>query len=433
MALSTFFRSPPLVFTSSVLLRLAFTLYGLWQDANSPMKYTDIDYYVFTDASRFLSRGQSPYARDTYRYTPLLAWLIYPTVWSGKFWFSFGKVLFAVGDVGAGWMMYRILKRYRGMGTERALKFASIWLLNPMVATISTRGSSEGLLGVFVTALLWAVLARRIAVAGVLLGFAVHFKIYPFIYAASIVWWLDGAGIEKKWAGKEEVEMSLIDQVKSFLNPQRIILAMSSLVTFATLNLAMYAMYGYPFLDHTYFYHLIRIDHRHNFSPYNTLLYLKSSPTTGAGSTTSSLGLERLAFVPQILLSAVFIPLCLAKKDLPSTMLAQTFAFVTFNKVCTSQYFLWYMMFLPYYLPDSTLLRSPKVGITALVLWILGQVAWLQQGFQLEFNGHSTFMPGLFLSSAFFFLVNAGILGIIIADTKAKSESKVSITWKKGQ
>ncbi|KAF2856896.1 glycosyltransferase family 50 protein [Plenodomus tracheiphilus IPT5] len=433
MALSTFFRNPTLVFTSSIILRAAFLLYGLWQDANSPMKYTDIDYYVFTDAARFISRGQSPYARDTYRYTPLLAWLIYPTVWPGRFWFSFGKVLFAVGDVGAGWMMYRILKRYRGMGTERALRFASIWLLNPMVATISTRGSSEGLLGVFVTALLWAVLARRMVVAGGLLGVAVHFKIYPFIYAASIVWWLDDSRIGKKWEGKEKGETLLIGQVVGFLNPQRILLAVSSLVTFIALNVAMYDMYGYPFLDHSYFYHLIRIDHRHNFSPYNTLLYLNSSPKVDSISSTSSLELERLAFVPQILLSAVFIPLALAKKDLPSTMLAQTFAFVTFNKVCTSQYFLWYMMFLPYYLPDSTLLRSPRVGITALVLWILGQVAWLQQGFQLEFNGHSTFMPGLFLSSAFFFLVNAGILAVIISDTKAKTDSKVSITWKKGQ
>lgn len=84
------------------------------------------------------------------------------------------------------------------------------------------------------------------------------------------------------------------------------------------------------------------------------------------------------------------------------------------------------MMFLPYYLPDSTLLQSPKIGISALVLWILGQFAWLQQGFQLEFNGHSTFVPGLFLSSILFFLVNAGILGIIILDLKSKERSQTT-------
>jgi len=100
----------------------------------------------------------------------------------------------------------------------------------------------------------------------------------------------------------------------------------------------MHSRYGFPFLEHSYLYHLIRIDHRHNFSPYNTLLYLNSSPKASLGSSApSSLELERLAFLPQLLLSAIMIPLALAKKDLPSTMLAQTFAFVTFNKVCTSQ------------------------------------------------------------------------------------------------
>lgn len=333
MPLTSFFNSPLLVFSSSILLRLAFLLYGLFQDTHSPMKYTDIDYYVFTDAARFISHSKSPYARDTYRYTPLLAWLIYPTVWPGVFWFSFGKVLFAVGDVAAGWMMYRVLKSYRGMGTERALKFASIWLLNPMVATISTRGSSEGLLGVFVTALLWAVLARRVRLAGVLLGLAVHFKIYPFIYAASIVWWLEDGKAGEEKDGKVKSEASLVDRITAFANPQRIQLAVYSFLTFSALNGAMYYMYGYPFVEHSYLYHLIRIDHRHNFSPYNTLLYLNSSPH----ATATSLELERLAFIPQLLLSAVFIPLALAKQDLPSTMLAQTYAFVTFNKVCTSQ------------------------------------------------------------------------------------------------
>jgi phosphatidylinositol glycan class M len=67
-------------------------------------------------------------------------------------------------------------------------------------------------------------------------------------------------------------------------------------------------------------------------------LFVNWYPDEGASTAiTKSFEFERLAFVPQLLLSAVMIPLVLAKKDLPSTMLAQTFAFVTFNKVCTSQ------------------------------------------------------------------------------------------------
>ena len=75
-----------------------------------------------------------------------------------------------------------------------------------------------------------------------------------------------------------------------------------------------------------------RLDHRHNFSVYNTLLHLSSQQPSDTG-----FRIESLAFLPQISLSLVVLPLLLAKKDLASTMLAQTFAFVTFNKVCTSQ------------------------------------------------------------------------------------------------
>ena len=224
------------------------------------------------------------------------------------------------------------------MRTHRALKFASIWLLNPMVATISTRGSSEGLLGVMVVALLWAVLSKRITLAGVLLGLAVHFKIYPFIYGVSILWYLEhqATSVSEKRSGPSEkkgLAAALLQSLLAFLTPTRMILLASSLATFMALNIFMYTMYSKPFLTHTYLHHLTRIDHRHNFSPYNTLLHLSSA----VPSATGAVKFESLAFLPQLALSAVLIPLALAKKDLAGTMLAQTFTFVAFNKVCTSQ------------------------------------------------------------------------------------------------
>ncbi|KAL4869579.1 hypothetical protein BDV12DRAFT_76282 [Aspergillus spectabilis] len=428
--MASVFRSPSLIYGAAIGLRVILLFYGAWQDANSAVKYTDIDYMVFTDASRYVSRGESPYARDTYRYTPLLAWMLVPTTWAIPGFFSSGKALFALSDVVAGWLIAKSLVSTHGMSPERALKYASFWLLNPMVANISTRGSSEGLLAVLVIALLWAVLNRRIYLAGILLGLGVHFKIYPFIYGVSIIWWLDSDSREPEPKSKSRHQLKrtpagpgITSQILSFITPCRIRLTLTALVTFVALNAAMYLCYGAPFLQHTYFHHLTRIDHRHNFSPYSTLLYLSAAadPTNlhGSGGGSPSGGFESLAFIPQLLLSVVLIPLVLGKKDLPGTMLAQTFAFVTFNKVCTSQYFLWYLIFLPFYLPNSSLLQSPRLGITVAGLWVVGQALWLQQGYYLEFLGVSSFVPGLFLSSLGFFAVNVWILGIIIGNVGA--------------
>ncbi|KAL8911433.1 MAG: hypothetical protein Q9172_007679, partial [Xanthocarpia lactea] len=339
--MSSSYFTPTRVFSGAIALRVLFLFYGLLQDAYSPVKYTDIDYMVFTDAARYVSQGLSPYERETYRYTPLLAWILIPTSWPGTFWFSFGKLLFAISDVVAGWFIFIILQAPEGgaMTAERALKYASVWLLNPMVATISTRGSSEGLLAVMVVALLWAVIRRRIALAGILLGLSVHLKIYPFIYGASIIWSLESphtsTPVHKRSSTPTDSieQLSSIKRILKFFNRSRIILITSSLTTFISLNLLMYGIYSKPFLQHTFLYHLTRIDHRHNFSPYNTLLHLSSA----APDKVSSLKLESLAFIPQIAISAVLIPIALSKRDLAGTMLAQTFAFVAFNKVCTSQ------------------------------------------------------------------------------------------------
>lgn len=80
------------------------------------------------------------------------------------------------------------------------------------------------------------------------------------------------------------------------------------------------------------------------------------------------------------------------------------------------QYFLWYLIFLPLYLPRSSFLRNARLGIAALLLWVLTQAAWLQQGYGLEFLGQSTFVPGLWTSSLGFFLANCWILGVIVGD-----------------
>ena len=133
------------------------------------------------------------------------------------------------------------------MDSQRAGWFSGIWLVNPMVATISTRGSSEGLLGVLVVGIVWAVLRRRVLLAGVLVGLATHFKIYPVIYAPTVVWWLEseGSGGREGEGGKGWFEKAI-----GFVNRERVIFGAWALGTFVGLNVWMYKL-SVPFTLYT--------------------------------------------------------------------------------------------------------------------------------------------------------------------------------------
>lgn len=224
---------PSILLPLATLLRLALILYSRYQDTHSPLKYTDIDYLVFTDAARSLAHSRPPYDRATYRYTPLLAWLLYPTTWGG-WWFESGKLVFALGDVLTGWMGWRVLEGHYGMGRARAGKFVgAVWLLNPMVANISTRGSSEGVVCAVVVAVLWAGLEGRAGVCGALLGLGVHLKIYPFVYAAAL-WW-----------GFGETGRGVLEEVRrpwGMVNGRRGKLVAASVGVFMGLNGVMYLL-----------------------------------------------------------------------------------------------------------------------------------------------------------------------------------------------
>lgn len=158
---------------SSMLLRVFLIVYGEWQDAHMEVRYTDVDYIVFSDAASLMASGESPYKRTTYRYSPLLALLLVPNSifhrsW-GKFLFSASGICFSLptlkgstficliisfrqhnlfvviclsSDLLVGLFIRKILKQ-RKVSEKVCTVSVMVWLLNPFTFTIGTRGNCE--------------------------------------------------------------------------------------------------------------------------------------------------------------------------------------------------------------------------------------------------------------------------------------------------
>lgn len=112
-------------------------------------------------------------------------------------------------------------------------------------------------------------------------------------------------------------------------------------------------------------------------------------------------------------------------KHLPFIFLAQTLVFVTLNKVCTSQYFMWYLWFLPLAVPglvpsgntspkwDQSTGISARKALLMVVLWVGAQALWLSQGYRLEFLGESVFVE-LWACGVLWLIVNAWLVGELV-------------------
>ena len=368
---------------AAFLIRQAFIIYGEYQDTVMRVPYTDVDYHVFTDAAAYVARGESPYRRATYRYTPLLAWLLLPA----DVCRCFGKLLFSALDVAVGALVYR-LALLEGHNKRVAVSCAALWWYNPLPITVCSRGNAESLVLCLVLYSLYLTRRRLLILAGVVFGLAVHVKIYPVVVAPALYWSLsDGRGL-RRWL---------------LPNPARLRLCGAAAATFVSLMAICWLLYGYEFLQETYLYHLTRRDVRHNFSVFFYSLYL----TEEFGHW--SLGL--VTFVPQLVLILALAVRFHRPRHLLFCAFCQVYVFVTFNKVCTSQYFLWYLSLLPPVLPR--LACSYLEGALMLGLWYFAQASWLLPAYLLEFEGRQVFRL-VWAESVAFFCANVGILARLI-------------------
>ncbi|XP_033755931.1 GPI mannosyltransferase 1-like [Pecten maximus] len=389
----------------SVIGRIALMWYGEWQDRTMAVKFTDVDYYVFTDAARLVHQNMSPYYRPTYRYTPLLAWMLQPNVF---FMQMFGKLLFILFDVMTGYLIYSLL-RSQGFKERLCTVCACFWLLNPLTATVSCRGNAESIMTFLVLLTLRLLQGRRYVLAAISYALSVHFKIYTITYAMPVYFMLN----EEKLLNLDRKGHRL-EQCIAYMWPNRRRLMFGAVVTIVLLALTglYYHWYGWTFLDNTYLYHIGRKDIRHNFSPYFYLIYLTTeSPHSSV--------LALMVFIPQLILLVTFS--IKFYSDLPLCWFLITFVFVTYNKVCTSQYFLWYLCLLPVVLPN--LCMSVKREVALIALWFIGQGLWLLPAYGLEFEGFNTFIY-IWSAGLVFFFINVYIVTNILDNYTAKSHTK---------
>jgi phosphatidylinositol glycan class M len=199
------------------------------------VKYTDIDYDVFTDGADHVANGRSPFMRHTYRYTPFMAWILsfasssssslsYLNWWRHTKYF--GKLLFCIADALCGFIILKLKQSSRDQSQRKQneeeeserkninndknsntttmlkLQDALWWLYNPLPINICTRGSGESfvvllpVLFTLITVMSSSIHTSRIRIlmtailAGMIHGLAVHAKLYPIIYTVSFMAYL---------------------------------------------------------------------------------------------------------------------------------------------------------------------------------------------------------------------------------------------------
>ncbi|XP_017865730.1 PREDICTED: GPI mannosyltransferase 1 [Drosophila arizonae] len=415
----------------SAVLRLMLIFYAQVHDNRSTVPYTDIDYKVITDGARLVLIGDTPFARHTYRYSPILAYIQIPNVILHP---AIGKLIYGLFDLLLGLLIYALVRlefrtkelSHSHMKYERSMKISShnpehrdeettkiacvsacLWLYNPLTAVISTRGNGDSMTGFFVILNLYLLMRTQHSVfkfwiafcAGFVHGFVIHLRLYPIVF--SLTYYLAISGLSKKPLGLLQ---------KMFPNTQQIYLIIGTLIGLVSFTSTFYFLYGWKYIYEAYLYHLIRKDVRHNFSLQFLLQYLTNENGVGESSPT----VRFLIVAPQLLL-IVYLSFSFgsSRRTLSFCVFTLAFVIVTYNSVVTSQYFIWYLAVLPVCIRNLKTLSLAK-STSLLFLWLCGQAFWLLPGYLLEFQSWPTFY-WIGTQSAIFFVINSYILSQLIS------------------
>lgn len=383
-----------------LVIRMALIMYSTYHDKYYDVPYTDIDYKVFTDAAKHVYDGNSPYKRHTYRYSPIIAFMLLPTVVIGK---QAGKILFAMFDIFVAIALKKLVECQLGP-TKKASRIATycslFWLYNPMSIAISTRGNADSIPCFFVILSIYFLQTDvvkslfKYALSGFFLGVAIHLRLYPLAFSYPMYYSLGLYRINRNTRLGAGI-ISLIPNLK------QIILMASCILTLTFLSSVMYSLYGYEFLFETYIYHFFRKDTRHNFS---ILFYY------------SYLTMDHLSFdvvktilliFKVILIFIVSLTFGTKSETLPFALFCQPFILVTYNSVMTSQYFIWFLSLLP--LVVHSFKMKPAKALRLFILWLSAQGGWLFYAYLLEFKNREVFLL-IWLKSVIFFCANIFIL-----------------------
>ena len=247
---------------------------------------------------------------------------------------------------------------------------------------------------------------------------------------------------------KRIARLAILWSERLFLTASSLTFLTVSIGTVGTLTYLAVHQYGPLALDEGLLYHFARIDHRHNYSMYWYWIYLARGRRAAAaemvalvvrgggerggdGRIIMSAILSLLPLLPQMIILG-YASLGIAPYDITFAIFIQTYAFVTFNKVITAQYFTWYICLLP--LCSTRIRWNTKRMYIALASLGIAIVTWLSMAFTLEMLGWETYVQ-VWMASVLFFVANVNLLlaivngytGDLASNTNSRSLAKVKV------